>query len=121
MNVVRNLIHTGLIASTLLSPCLSADEITDKLKRAFPAQKEISFVQHESIQVPTRNAFNEEKYMLLDFKVAKSSLTKQQLQSSIHSICSTVLKDRDLLISLTREGYDMVSVSFDNRTQYDCL
>ena len=125
MMSLRNTLYGAAITLSLSSGLIgisaSADELTDKLKHALPSQKDISFVQHESIQVPTRNALNEEKYMLLDFKLASNNLTKKQLQSSVHSICSAVLRDRDLLLALTSKGYDMVSVSFDRRTQYDCL
>jgi hypothetical protein len=32
-----------------------------------------------------------------------------------------LLKDRDLIRHLSDSGYDMVSVAFDRRSQFDCL
>ncbi len=55
--------------------------------------------------------------MVLDFEVNDN----QQLQASIHSICNTVLSDRGLIEQLSNSGYDMISVSFDANSQYDCL
>jgi hypothetical protein len=33
----------------------------------------------------------------------------------------TLLKDRELIRSLSDSGYDMVSVAFDRKSQFDCL
>ena len=33
----------------------------------------------------------------------------------------TLLEDRDLIRQLSDSGYDMVSVAFDRRSQFDCL
>ena len=33
----------------------------------------------------------------------------------------TLLKDRALVRSLSDSGYDMVSVAFDRKSQFDCL
>ena len=122
MGLSRNTLYSALLASSLVSTHCAADALSEKLKAVLPSQKDMTFVQHESIKVPARNAMTEEKYMLLDYKLAANKpITHRQLQSSIHSICSKVLKNRDLIMTLTSEGYDMVSVSFDKKYQYDCL
>jgi hypothetical protein len=33
----------------------------------------------------------------------------------------TLLRDQDLIRRLSQSGYDMVSVAFDRRSQFDCL
>jgi hypothetical protein len=45
----------------------------------------------------------------------------EQLQASVHKVCMTLLKDRELIRQLSDSGYDMVSVAFDRRSQFDCL
>jgi hypothetical protein len=122
MGLSHNRLYGALIVATIFSPQGAADTLTEQLKSILPSQKDMTFVQHESIKVPSRNAMTEEKYMLLDYKLAANKpMSHQQLQSSIHTICSKVLRNRDLVMTLTSQGYDMVSVSFDKKYQYDCL
>lgn len=42
-------------------------------------------------------------------------------QASVHRVCKTLLKDRELIRSLSDSGYDMVAVAFDRQSQFDCL
>ena len=67
---------------------------------------------------PSADEQHSEKFMVLDFELQNGA---QDLQASIHSICNTVLSDRVLIEQLSNNGYDMISVSFDANSQYDCL
>ncbi len=109
-----------ILAITLLSltsPFANADELKNKLANAYPAESGLTFVKHESVIKPGADEIFAEKFMVLDFEVSDN----QQLQASIHSICNTVLSDRVLIEQLSNSGYDMISVSFDANSQYDCL
>lgn len=106
---------------TLLSASSHADELQTVLSSAFPTTSPVAFVKHESVIQPLADEQGSEKYMVLDFAVNSESLDDQQLQASIHTICTTVLTDRALIEQLSNNGYDMISVSFDASSQYDCL
>ncbi|TBW58238.1 hypothetical protein EZI54_05045 [Marinobacter halodurans] len=60
------------------------------------------------------------KYLIVDFRFQQQP-PDSSLQASIHAICMAMIRDRDLMQRLTHQGYDMVSVAFDRRSQYDCL
>ncbi|ENO14683.2 hypothetical protein J057_05011 [Marinobacter nanhaiticus D15-8W] len=62
----------------------------------------------------------ERKYLIVDFRFGNQP-PEPHLQKSIHTICMAMVHDRDLMRRLTQQGYDMVSVAFDRRSQYDCL
>ena len=61
------------------------------------------------------------KYLVVDFRFTGQELASEQLQASVHKVCMALLKDRDLVRSLSDSGYDMVSVAFDRQSQFDCL
>ena len=102
---------------SLISPFSNADELQNILTNAYPAESGLTFVKHESVIQASADELYAEKFMVLDFKVQDN----QQLQASIHSICNTVLSERALIEQLSNNGYDMISVSFDTNSQYDCL
>jgi hypothetical protein len=113
-----------ILAATLLSLISSfsnADELQNVLSNAYPAESALTFVKHESVIQPSVDEQYSEKFMVLDFELQNEALDNQQLQASIHSICNTVLSDRALIEQLSNSGYDMISVSFDTNSQYDCL
>lgn len=62
----------------------------------------------------------ERKYLIVDFRFPGEP-AEMNLQASIHTICMAMIRDRDLMQRLTQQGYDMVAVAFDRRSQYDCL
>ena len=76
------------------------------------------FLGHESVAVPEGG--HPKKYLLLDFD-GRQSAHQQERQQRIHSICMQILKDRELVRDLSRDGFHMVSVAFNRRFQYDCL
>lgn len=115
---VLTLIITLLSLTSTLS---HADELKNVLSNAYPAQSELTFVKHESVIQALADEQGTEKFMVLDFEVQNETLDNQQLQASIHSICNTVLSDHSLIEHLSNNGYDMISVSFDANSQYDCL
>ncbi|UZE96465.1 hypothetical protein [Alkalimarinus alittae] len=119
LNIHKLLSHTLILSSFTLTA--HADDLEKVLSDAFPAQSPIAFVKHASVVHTSADNQHAEKYMVLDFKVDNDILIKQQLQASIHSICSTVLTDYSLIEQLSNNGYDMISVSFDANNQYDCL
>jgi len=75
-------------------------------------------VEREDIPAPARV---DRKYLIVDFRFPGQEPGQEQLQASVHRVCMTLLKDRELVRSLSDSGYDMVSVAFDRQSQFDCL
>ena len=115
--------------STLFAGCLSALMGFGGLTSAAHAQDrplqealndrldipQLRFEGSETVDTPERF-----RYLVLDFRL---DVPEQEvnLQASIHQICSRILLDENMLKQLTGAGYDMVSVAFDDISQYDCL
>ncbi|MBZ2170322.1 MULTISPECIES: hypothetical protein [Marinobacter] len=116
-------IHS-LLASALLLPALPAQaENLDLLMSQVFARDEATYIGYESVErqdIPV-SADIERKYLIVDFRLQATQPPMEQLQASVHKVCMTLLKDRDLIRELSDSGYDMVSVAFDRRSQFDCL
>jgi len=106
-----------------LAAITEADELSQKLASHFDASDDFKYIDYESIDQVHADEFGNMRYLVMDFDLALASVGHQNndLQHSIHSICSKVLKDHSLLLQLSDAGFDMVSVSFDKQSQYDCL
>lgn len=118
--------HIRLIAVFVITSLLSAGpavagNLDLLLSGLFPAQQ-ATYIGYESVErdvIPVSSAV-ERKYLIVDFRL-KDNPDTEQLQASVHKVCMALLKDRELIRDLTRQGYDMVSVAFDRRSQFDCL
>lgn len=91
------------------------------LSGIFPDQQ-ATYIGYESVEredIPASSHI-ERKYLVVDFRF-KSDPAGDQLQASVHKVCMALLKDRELIRSLSDSGYDMVAVAFDRQSQYDCL
>ncbi|MGM0634368.1 MAG: hypothetical protein ACQETO_14510 [Pseudomonadota bacterium] len=91
------------------------------LSGIFPDQQ-ATYIGYESVEreeIPATSHV-ERKYLVVDFRF-KSDPAEDQLQASVHKVCMALLKDRELIQSLSDSGYDMVAVAFDRKSQYDCL
>lgn len=114
---------TGLIAfllTTAFQPA-TASNLDLLLSGIFPDQQ-ATYIGYESVEredIPAHSHI-ERKYLVVDFRF-KSDPASDQLQASVHKVCMALLKDRELIQSLTDSGYDMVAVAFDRQSQYDCL
>lgn len=95
-----------------------ADPISQTLESHFQHSPDIHFLSYEKVEQSKPDAFGSYRYLVMDFQTTPNN---PSIQSSIHSICSTVLNDLQLIRKLSNEGYDMISVSFDRQSQYDCL
>ena len=120
--MIRGLSLTVLALILTASPLSGASEAqTGELeKRLETALGEVGgdFLGHEAVAVPEDG--HPKKYLLLDFE-GQQSARQQDRQQRIHSICMQILKNRDLVRDLSRDGFHMVSVAFNRRFQYDCL
>ncbi len=91
------------------------------LSGLFPEQQ-ATYIGYESVErnvIPVASSVDR-KYLIVDFRLTGDPGI-EQLQASVHKVCMAMLSDRDLIRDLTDQGYDMVSVAFDRRTQFDCL
>ena len=99
----------------------SAGNLDLLLSGLFPASQ-ATYIGYESVErqtIPVSSTV-ERKYLIVDFRLNGDPGT-EQLQASVHKVCMAMLKDRDLIRDLSNQGYDMVSVAFDRRSQFDCL
>ena len=106
----------------LAAPAAQAENL-DVLMSGVFADNEATYIGFESIEredIPEL-ATVDRKYLVVDFRFTDQEPASEQLQASVHKVCMTLLKDRDLIRSLSDSGYDMVSVAFDRQSQFDCL
>lgn len=115
---------TWLLVPTALFASHGAQaENLDVLMSQVFAQDQATYIGYESIEredIPATSAVDR-KYLIVDFRFQARQPAAEQLQASVHKICMTLLKDRDLIRHLSDSGYDMVSVAFDRQSQFDCL
>lgn len=112
------------MATTLLAATGSAhgENLDVLMSQVFP-QEQATYIGYESVEredIPSSAAV-ERKYLIVDFRFEAAQPPVEQLQASVHKVCMTLLKDRDLIRQLSDSGYDMVAVAFDRRSQFDCL
>ena len=101
-----------------LATVSDADELSSRLESHFDSDGAYRFLAYESIDQSHADEFGSMRYLVMDFDLRVAS---HDVQGSIYNICNKVLKDQYLLKELSNSGYDMVSVSFDRQSQYDCL
>lgn len=127
--MTRNPLHQPLkrltpflvMLAILTSPSAGAENIDVLMNSLFPS-KTLSYIGYTSVErqdVLLRDPLDR-KFLIVDFRFQSEPVT-ENLQASIHTICMAMIRDRDLMQKLARQGYDMVSVAFDRRSQYDCL
>ncbi|KMQ73374.1 hypothetical protein [Marinobacter subterrani] len=117
--------HALRIAAAALlfsAPFAQAENLDILLSQVFP-KDHATYIGYESVErqdIPA-SAPVDRKYLIVDFRLTSSQVASEQLQASVHKVCMTLLKDRELIRQLSDSGYDMVSVAFDRRSQFDCL
>ncbi len=119
--LIRSIIGTFALLLAMASQPAAASNLDLLLSGIFPHQQ-ATYIGYESVEredIPTTSHI-ERKYLVVDFRF-KSDPAGDQLQASVHKVCMALLKDRDLIQSLSDSGYDMVAVAFDRQSQYDCL
>lgn len=118
---VRSIISISALLLAVASQPVAAGNLDVLLSGVFPDQQ-ATYIGYESVEredIPASSHI-ERKYLVVDFRF-KSDPASDQLQASVHKVCMALLKDRELIRSLTDSGYDMVAVAFDRKSQYDCL
>lgn len=117
----------SLALTTALTACLAATnaqaENLDVLMHQMFPSAEATYIGYESVEredIPEFAAVDR-KYLVVDFRFKGQLPPTEQLQASVHKVCMTLLKDHQLIQSLSDSGYDMVSVAFDRQSQFDCL
>ncbi len=106
----------------MLSGCNAIDNsLENALTLALPETQGLRFIGQESVVHEVVDYYGNEKYLVLDFRHDTSPVDEQTLQANVDHICMAVFKNRELVKNLSAQGYDMVSVSFDRNSQYDCL
>ncbi len=119
---IQNLIRAAAVITLFSAPTVHAENLDIVMSQVFP-QDHATYIGYESVEredIPVSAAI-ERKYLIVDFRLAAAQPESEQLQASVHKVCMALLKDRELIRSLSDSGYDMVSVAFDRRSQFDCL
>lgn len=122
MAMITNRLITALILPLLFTAGPATAGNLDLLLSGLFPEHQATYIGHESVEreiIPMASNV-ERKYLIVDFRLNGDPGT-EQLQSSVHKVCMAMLKDRDLIRDLSNQGYDMVSVAFDRRSQFDCL
>ncbi|MDX1456456.1 MAG: hypothetical protein R3276_02645 [Marinobacter sp.] len=115
-------LQLSLSAIALTLSAQAAAENIDMLMTDLFPKTEATYIGYDSVErldIP-ESAPIDRKYLIVDFRF-QNPVASDQLQASIHKVCMALLKDRDLIQSLSSDGYDMVSVAFDRQSQFDCL
>lgn len=105
----------------MASQSAAAGNLDLLMSRVFPDQQ-ATYIGYQSVEredIPA-SSHVDRKYLVVDFRFA-SDPARDQLQASVHKVCMALLKDRELIRSLSDSGYDMLAVAFDRQSQYDCL
>ncbi|MBS3803848.1 MAG: hypothetical protein KGY54_04815 [Oleiphilaceae bacterium] len=119
---VLNFKATAALLLLITPPPMVAGENLDLLMDNLFPEQQPTYIGFDSVareDIPASSTFNR-KYLIVDFRF-EAAPAEEQLQASVHKICMTMIKSRDVIQSLSDSGYDMIAVAFDRRTQYDCL
>lgn len=120
--ITRLATYISAAALVLTASAACAENLDVLMSRVF-AQQQASYIGYESVEredIPATSAVDR-KYLIVDFRFRGQEPATEQLQASVHKVCMTLLKDRELIRHLSDSGYDMVSVAFDRNSQFDCL
>lgn len=118
---IKRFIGASALLLALASQPVMAGNLDVLLSGIFP-DKQATYIGYESVEredIPATSAV-ERKYLIVDFRF-ESEPPQEQLQANVHKVCMALLKDRELIRSLSDSGYDMVAVAFDRKSQFDCL
>lgn len=120
MKPIRLIATSTLFLLVSAGPAAAAN--LDLLLSGLFPEHQATYIGYESVEreaIPVSSAVDR-KYLIVDFRLNNDPDT-EQLQASVHKVCMAMLKNRDLIRDLSNRGYDMVSVAFDRRSQFDCL
>jgi len=98
----------------------AADHIDQVLAALYQSEGDLHYLGYDSVEYPQGDAHGIQKYMVLDF-FSRQPFAESELQAKVHAICMSLIRNQPLIRNLAAAGYDMVSVSFDAKSQYDCL
>lgn len=122
---MTTLIHAAAITTLLAAQSAQAAQpahLDVLMSQVFP-QDQATYIGYQSIEradIPV-SSMVDRKYLVVDFRFANAQPAYAQLQAGVHKVCMALLKDQELVSNLSNSGYDMVSVAFDRRSQFDCL
>ncbi len=107
------------VALGFIALASEADELGELLQSHFQGSEEFQLMGYEKVEQLHADEYGAMRYLVMDFDPRLAS--RVGVQQSVHSICSSLLSDMQLIQRLSHAGFDMLSVSFDRQSQYDCL
>jgi len=81
----------------------------------------VYLIGYQSVEHAHTDAFGASKYIILDFRGNASTMSDDKAVAKVEIICREIINNLALLRELSDLGYDMVSVAFDDASQFDCL
>ncbi len=81
----------------------------------------VYLIGYQSVEHAHVDSFGASKYIVLDFRADTAQFAEEQAVANVEIICREIINNRALLKDLSEMGYDMVSVAFDDASQFDCL
>ncbi|WP_020409988.1 hypothetical protein [Hahella ganghwensis] len=82
---------------------------------------DLYLIGYQSVEHSRADQYGASKYIVLDFRAEKTKLAEDEAIAKVEFICRQIISNRPLLRDLSDLGYDMVSVAFDEKSQFDCL
>ena len=82
---------------------------------------DVYLIGYQSVEHAHADAFGASKYIVLDFRADAPTMADDEAVAKVEIICREIINNRALLRDLSDLGYDMVSVAFDDASQFDCL
>ena len=114
-----------IAASVIAANPVLADGNTKALHSALALidfnTEQVDLIGYQSIDQPIPDEVGATKYIILDFRPGSRPLPEEELVVKVGHICSQIIGNQSLISNLSAMGYDMVSVAFDDQSQFDCL
>ena len=113
------------VVCILLSSIGQADSKRQVLHAAFQeiddSAEKINLIGYQSLEYSEPDQVGVKKYIILDFRPSGMKLVENEEVTHVDKICRQIVRNNHLLHNLVSLGYEMVSVAFDDTSQYDCL
>jgi hypothetical protein len=113
------------LAGVLITGTASADSDTQALHSALAVidsnTEQLDLIGYQSVDQPEPDEIGATKYIILDFRADGQHMQEDEIVAKVGDICSQITNNQPLIHNLSALGYDMVSVAFDDHSQFDCL
>lgn len=126
MLVIRHILFCLIISSlsiglTQAGSSASTEALHSALATLDSNTEKVYLIGYQSIDQPIADEYGATRYIILDFRADRNQMQQEELVSKVGDICGQIISNRPLIHNLSALGYDMISVAFDEKSQFDCL